>query len=56
MTDAASSPAAEAPVLEVAGLTVAIDMPAGRLHAVRDVDLHVGRGETLCIVGESGCG
>ncbi len=31
-------------------------MPAGRIHAVTDVDLHVDRGETLCIVGESGCG
>jgi len=37
-------------------MTVEIDVPAGTLHAVTDVDLHVGRGETLCIVGESGCG
>jgi len=51
-----SSPGAETPVLEVEGLTVELDVPAGRLHAVRDVSLHVGRGETLCIVGESGCG
>ena len=46
----------EKPILEVEGLTVDIDVPAGKLHAVSDVDLHVGRGETLCIVGESGCG
>jgi len=51
-----SASGTETPVLEVEGLTVEIDVPAGRLHAVRDVDLHVGRGETLCIVGESGCG
>lgn len=43
-------------VLDVNGLTVEIDLPAGTLHAVTDVDLHVDRGETLCIVGESGCG
>jgi peptide/nickel transport system ATP-binding protein len=48
--------AGENPVLDIAGLTVEIDVPAGKLHAVSDVDLHVGRGETLCIVGESGCG
>jgi peptide/nickel transport system ATP-binding protein len=43
-------------VLRVEGLSVAIDTPSGTLRAVSDVDLHVGRGETLCIVGESGCG
>ena len=43
-------------VLEVEQLSVEIDGPAGALRAVTGVDLHVGRGETLCIVGESGCG
>ncbi len=42
--------------LEVEKLSVEIEVPAGRLHAVSDVDLHIVRGETLCIVGESGCG
>ena len=46
----------EQEVLRVEGLSVAIDTPGGMLRAVSDVDLHVGRGETLCIVGESGCG
>jgi peptide/nickel transport system ATP-binding protein len=45
-----------APVLEVKGLTVDIGVPAGTLHAVSGVDFHVGRGETFCLVGESGCG
>lgn len=44
------------PVLEVQGLTVDIATRAGSLHAVRDVSFEVRRGETLCIVGESGCG
>ena len=44
------------PVLEVTGLSVDIDVPAGVLHAVTDVDFHVDQGETFCIVGESGCG
>jgi peptide/nickel transport system ATP-binding protein len=47
---------AEDRVLDVQGLSVELDLPAGTLHAVTDVDLHVDRGETLCIVGESGCG
>ena len=44
------------PVLDVQGLTVDIATRAGDLHAVRDVSFEVRRGETLCIVGESGCG
>ena len=43
-------------LLDVDGLTVDIATPAGILHAVRDVSFKVERGETLCIVGESGCG
>ena len=43
-------------VLRVEGLSVAIDTSGGTLRAVSDVDLHVRRGETLGIVGESGCG
>jgi peptide/nickel transport system ATP-binding protein len=42
--------------LEVKGLSVDIPVPAGMLHAVRHADFAVERGETLCIVGESGCG
>ncbi len=43
-------------VLDVANLSVDIATPRGPLHAVRDLSLQVRRGETLCIVGESGCG
>ncbi|KRC86110.1 Oligopeptide transport ATP-binding protein OppD [compost metagenome] len=43
-------------VLDVQGLTVDIATPRGPLHAVRDVSFQVRRGETLCLVGESGCG
>jgi len=49
-------PATEAPLLEVSGLTVAIDTPSGPIHPVRDVSLRVQPGETLAIVGESGSG
>jgi peptide/nickel transport system ATP-binding protein len=43
-------------VLEVENLTVDIPVGAGMLHAVQGISFHVDRGETLCIVGESGCG
>ena len=43
-------------VLEVDRLTVAFPAPAGPERAVRDVSFRLGRGETLGIVGESGCG
>jgi peptide/nickel transport system ATP-binding protein len=43
-------------LLAVSGLSVDIPTPGGMLHAVRDISFEVERGETLCIVGESGCG
>src|SRR4051794_23099681 len=43
-------------VLDVKNMTVDIDVAAGTLHAVSGIDFHVDQGETLCIVGESGCG
>ncbi len=46
----------QAPVLDVRHLRVDIATRNGTLHAVRDVSLQVHPGETLCIVGESGCG
>ena len=44
-------------LLELRGLSKTFDMGKGeRLRAVRDVSLAVRRGESLGIVGESGCG
>jgi peptide/nickel transport system ATP-binding protein len=43
-------------LLDVRGLTIEIDTPRGPAVVVDGIDLHVGKGETLGIVGESGCG
>ncbi len=43
-------------LLDIRGLRTWFDTDDGVVHAVDGVDLAVGRGETLCVVGESGCG
>lgn len=43
-------------ILEVEKLSVDIPLAAGMLHPVRQVSFSVARGETVCLVGESGCG
>ncbi len=49
------------PLVEAFRLTKFFPVPRGagaqsRVHAVDDVDLAIGRGETVALVGESGCG
>ena len=43
-------------VLSVRGLRTTFRTPAGVFPAVDGVDLELRSGETLCVVGESGCG
>jgi peptide/nickel transport system ATP-binding protein len=43
-------------LLEIRGLTIHFGTDDGVVHAVDGVDLHLDRGETLGVVGESGCG
>ncbi|HVX44929.1 MAG TPA: ABC transporter ATP-binding protein, partial [Mycobacteriales bacterium] len=45
-----------APVLQVRGLKTHFELTEGRVRAVDGVDLSIDPGETLCVVGESGCG
>ena len=44
------------PLLEVEGLKIEFSSPEGTVRAVEGVSFHVGEGETLGLVGESGCG
>jgi peptide/nickel transport system ATP-binding protein len=44
------------PLLEVRDLTVAFDTPRGQIRPVQNVSLSVYPGQTLAVVGESGCG
>jgi oligopeptide/dipeptide ABC transporter ATP-binding protein len=44
------------PLVEVRNLKKYFKVPAGLLHAVDDVSFTIQRGETLGVVGESGCG
>lgn len=43
-------------VLSVRNLHVAYNVPRGTVKAVRDVSFDLKRGETLAVIGESGCG
>ena len=44
------------PILEVQNLKKYFDTKAGLLHAVDNISFSINRGETLGVVGESGCG
>ncbi|MEX1236460.1 MAG: ABC transporter ATP-binding protein [Roseovarius sp.] len=43
-------------LLDIQNLRVSLPTDRGMLNAVRGIDLQIGRGDTLCLVGESGCG
>ncbi|NMM63776.1 ABC transporter ATP-binding protein [Clostridium sp. P21] len=43
-------------VLDVKNLRVSYHTYAGEVQSVRGVDFHLNKGETLAVVGESGCG
>ena len=45
-----------APLLEIKGLKTHFATDDGIVQAVDGVDITIDRGETLCVVGESGCG
>ncbi|SKD04920.1 oligopeptide/dipeptide ABC transporter, ATP-binding protein, C-terminal domain-containing protein [Burkholderia sp. CF099] len=56
MSGVTPSQLAACPALRVRGLEVAVPASVGEALAVRGIDLDVAGGETVAIVGESGCG
>src|SRR6266705_6972986 len=54
--DLDEKPAGETALLDIRGLKTHFATDDGIEQAVDGVDLTVGRGETVCVVGESGCG
>ena len=43
-------------LLQVSGLRTRFHTPEGTVHAVNGISFHVNEGETVAVVGESGCG
>ncbi|WP_309122832.1 ABC transporter ATP-binding protein [Paenibacillus sp.] len=56
MTTTRESAAPAAPLLSVRDLRIRIEMDNGVMHAVDGVDFDIKKGQTLGLVGESGCG
>src|SRR5258708_31689076 len=54
--DLDEKPAGETALLDIRGLKTHFATDDGIVHAVDGVDLTVERGETVCVVGEYGCG
>ena len=50
------TPTGPDPLLRIRDLAVAFGGDAGRQRALDGVSFAIGRGETVCLVGESGCG
>ena len=55
-SDLDRKPGSENTLLDIRGLKTHFATDEGIVHAVDGVDLTVERGETVCVVGESGCG
>jgi len=49
-------PMTNEPVIQINSLRVGFEMDEGYFRAVDDISFHVGRGESVGLVGESGCG
>src|SRR4051812_50117424 len=44
------------PAIVLAGVNLSLGRGAARVHILKDIDLHIGRGEAIGLVGPSGSG
>ena len=47
---------ATSPAIALSGVNLALGRGAARVHILKDVDLHIGRGEAIGLIGPSGSG
>ena len=50
------SPATIRPAIALTGINLSLGRGAARVHILKDIDLHIGRGEAVGLVGPSGSG
>jgi putative ABC transport system ATP-binding protein len=50
------SPAIPGPAIALTGLNLSLGRGAARVHILKDIDLHIGSGEAIGLVGPSGSG
>src|SRR5438105_206141 len=50
------TPTAVPPAISLAGVNLSLGRGAARVHILKDIDLHIGSGETVGLVGPSGSG
>ena len=56
MNDTSGFDRADAPAIALTGVNLSLGRGAARVHILRDIDLNIGRGEAIGMVGPSGSG